>query len=473
MEDMIIVIAAVPYVDTAEPIMAPALLKATLTAHKIDSIAIDLNIEIINRIQHHPEKQKILDFFFSQIIHPEVIDEITEIIEYCANRIAKLNPDIIALSLLIYSCQIFTRWLCAKLRQLCPTAKIVIGGTGIKNFIADNDNSFCEQLKKLNLIDDYICGDGDISFYEYVAGNYLYPGINSTVWQTVSNLNNVPFPDYSDYNFQLYESKVIPINDSRGCIKNCEFCDIIEHWKKYQFRTADNMFEEMLLQIKNYHIARFTFRSSLVNGNMKEFKKLLDLISNYNSNKDKLNQISWDGYFIIRAPNYHPEELWSKLNQSNGTIHLGVESVISEVRHGLGKTFENDDIIYHLEMGKKYNVPLALLIIVGYPTETLADFEFTKNWFRSIKEYANNSVKFVSLSFASILPGTELHRKSNEYGIKKGKLPSIWINQNLNITSKQRLDYLVELENICRNECNFNCATSAQTIEHTVDDELY
>ena len=470
---MSIVIAAVPYVDTTEPIMAPALLKATLTAHEIDSITIDLNIEIVNRINNHPNKQKILDFFFSQIIHPEVIDEIIEIIDYCATSIAKLNPDIIALSLLIYSCQIFTRWLCAKLRQVCPTAKIVIGGTGIKNFIADNDNSFCEQLKKLNLIDDYICGDGDISFYEYIAGNYLYSGINSTIWQQVPDLNDTPPPDYSDYNFQLYHDLAIPVNDSRGCVKNCEFCDVIEHWKKYQFRTADNMFKEMLLQIKNYHITQFTFRSSLVNGNMREFKKLLDLISDYNSNKDKLKQISWNGYFIIRAPKYHPEELWSKLNQSNGTLHLGVESVISNVRHGLGKTFENDDIIYHLEMGKKYNIPLALLIIVGYPTETLGDFEFTKNWFRSIKEYANSSVSFVNLSFASILPGTELNRKSNEYGIKKGKLPSIWINQNLNITSKQRLDYLIELENICRVECNFNCSTSAQTIEHTADNELY
>jgi hypothetical protein len=123
-------------------------------------------------------------------------------------------------------------------------------------------------------------------------------------------------------------------------------------------------------------------------------------------------------------------------------------------------------------MGKKYSVPLILLIIVGYPTETLADYEYTKQWFRDRKQYAD-SVAFVNLSFASILPGTQLSRKSEEYGIKRGKLPSIWINQNLNITSEVRVAYLLELYNICANECGFITATNAQTIEHTLDHDFH
>ncbi len=79
----------------------------------------------------------------------------------------------------------------------------------------------------------------------------------------------------------------------------------------------------------------------------------------------------------------------------------------------------------------------------------------------------------MNLSFASILPGTQLSRRSDEYGIKKGKLPSIWINQNLKITSEDRIKYLTELEKICRDECGFVTLTSEQTIEHTNDSELY
>jgi len=463
---MTIVIAAVPYVDTQEAIMAPALLKASLKLHNIDSVALDLNIDVVNFIESHPNKQKIADFFFSQIVHPEVIDDVSYLIENCATEIAKRQPTIIALSLLIYSCQIFTRWLCASLRHKCPNARIVVGGTGIKNFIADNNNNFCLQAKNLGLIDDYISGDGDLSFVEYVQGNYNYPGINTDHWQPMPDLNQMACPDFSDYNFELYQKDVIPVNDTRGCVKNCEFCDVIEYWTKFQFRTAENIFAEMLSQIEKLKRYQFSFRSSLVNGNMKEFKKLLDLMVEYNHTHPRDQQISWGGYFIVRSASQHPEDLWKKIKLSNGTLLIGVESVVQSVRNRLGKTFLDEDLDYHLDIAQQYQIPLVLLIIVAYPTETIADYEYTKQWFIDRKRYAQNSVTSINLSFASILPGTQLKRNSEKYNIKQGNLPSIWINQNLNITSEQRIEYLLELKKICQ-EAGFKGVTNEQTIEHT------
>ncbi len=466
---MTIVIASVPYVDTNEPLMAPGLLKSVLINHQIDSIAIDLNIEIVNQLANHPNKQKILDFFFSHTINHDVVDDIVSLVDYCAGRLLEHRPKIIALSLLTYQSQIFAAWVCATLKQQDPDVQIVIGGSGIKNFIVERNTHFCDEVRRLGLVDDYITGDGDIAFYEYIKGNRMYPGINSLDWQAVTDLNAVTPPDYSDYNFSQYSFPTIPLNDSRGCVKNCEFCDIIEFWKKFQFRSADNIFQEMLLQISKYNITHFSFRNSLTNGNLKEFKKLLDLICNYNQTHQI--KISWSGYFIIRQPSQHPAELWEKIGQSNGRLFLGVESVVSQVRHQMGKTFENSDIDYHLEMGQKYKVPLLLLMIVAYPTETLADYEFTKQWFRDRKQYANNSVDTVLLSFASILPGTQLEKKSTQYNLKVGSLPSIWINQQLNITTDQRKKYLIELQNICMNECKFNAPTNTETLEHS--DNVY
>lgn len=466
---MTIVIAAVPYIDTLEPVMAPALLKACLNQQDIDSVAIDLNIHVVNFVNNHPNKQKLLDFFFSQIIHPEVIDDIYYLIDYCTTEIKKHEPKIIALSLLVYSCQIFTKWLCANLRYRCPHARIVIGGTGIKNFIADINGEFCLQVKKLGLIDDYISGDGDISFVEYAKGNRDYPGINTSNWLVIPDLNAIPVPDFSDYDFDSYPKDVIPINDSRGCVKNCEFCDVIEYWTKFQFRSADNIFSEMIYQSKKLGRYKFAFRSSLVNGNLKEFKKLLDLITQHNQTHTADQQISWEGWFIVRSATQHPEELWQKIKQSNGTLFVGVESVVQRIRNQLGKTFLDEDLDFQLDVAQRHQVPLVLLMIVAYPTETLEDYEFTKQWFRDHKQYAGNSVKAVNLSFASILPGTQLKRNSEKYNITSGKLPSIWINQNLNITTQQRVDYLLELQKICQ-DAGFHCLTNEQTIEHSADE---
>jgi hypothetical protein len=444
-----IVIAAIPYIESSYISMAPALLKALIKRHGFDSVAMDLNIEINNRIERSPYRQDLINFFLCQTVVPHIVDDITDCIDYCAKKITCHNPKIIALSLLTYGCEIFSFWLCAKLRQLAPDAEIVLGGPGIQAKLADTNNIFIKSIKAWGLADDVIHGDGELSFVEYVKGNRNFPGINNPNWVGLEDLNDLPIPDYSDFDFSLFKTPWIPIQDSRGCIKSCEFCDIIEMWKKFRFRSADNIFKEMLYQIEKYNYSKFYFRNALINGNLKEFKKLLTMMSDYNQNKPKDKQIHWLSYFIIRDQKSHPPSIWQDIANSNGTIYMGVESVIPSVRLKMGKTYSDADLEYTLYSAKKYSVKIGLLFIVAYPDETLDDYETTKQWFRDHKEYAE-CIRSLILSIASILPNTALDRKSKERGLAKGKLPGIWINQNLNISPEQRVTYHRELIDVCR-----------------------
>lgn len=445
---MSIVIAAVPYIESTYVSMAPALLKSLIKQHGFDSVSIDLNMEIINKIEKSTHKQDLINFFLCQTVLPHTVEEITEFIEYSAQRIVKHNPNIIALSLLTYGCEIFTLWLCAKLKQLAPNAKIVLGGPGVQSKLAEVNSNFTKAIKKWQLADDIIYGDGEYSFVEYVKGNRNFPGINNENWEAIEDLNMLPIPDYSDYDFSIYKNPWIPIQDSRGCVRNCEFCDIIEHWKRYRSRTADSIFSEMLYQIKKYNYSKFYFRNALINGNLKEFKKLVNLIANYNSSRHKDEQIYWVSYFIIRSKEYYTPEVWENISQSNGTIMMGVESVIPAIRQRMNKPYTNEDIEYHLECARKYSVKIGLLFIVAYPEETLDDYETTKRWFKDHAEYAPYIYRVI-MSVASILPNTSLERQSKERGIIVGHLPSIWINTNLNITPQQRVAYHRELLTIC------------------------
>ena len=426
-----------------DPVLAPAVLKACVESSGFSATALDLNIEIVNRIKNNKHKLLIEQFFVTQEIDDLASNEIGNIIEYCADRILSYHPTTLGLSLLTQDNQFFTVWLCHYLRSVQPELKIVIGGSGIKNFIAQANVSFAELLRDIKLIDDYIYGDGEYAIVEYLKGNYSYPGINSNQWQGISDLNALPKSDFSDYDFTQYTNVGIPICDSRGCVRACEFCDIIEHWKKYQYRTADNIFAEMLSQIEKYNITHFLFYNSLTNGNMKEFTKLLDLMGNYNNAHTK--QISWVGYFIVRNSKQHPESVWQKIKTTNGKLQLGIESVVEKVRIALGKNFSNEDIDYHLTMAKKYNVPVMLLLIVGYPTETKQDFEFTKQWFTDRKQYARTPVYSVVTSLAAILPNTELDRKRSEYGIISGEIPTVWLTPVSEISVQYRLQYLNDL----------------------------
>ena len=449
-----ILFAAVPYIDNAEPIMAPGLLKAVATAEGFSSVALDLKIEIYRRLQKHPSKTKLEQSFQIRHIDHEIAEELHEIIALCGDKILDHHPRLVGLSLLTHHSQVFSVWLALYLKLTRPDIKIIIGGSGIKDFIAAHKNNFCEELKKLGLIDHYIMGDGEIALKEFLHGNLTYPGIDTPNWIQPTDISNFPWPDYSDYDFDQYIQRAIPMSDSRGCVRTCEFCDIIEHWKKYVYRSADDLFNEMLHQIEKHKILNFSMRNSLTHGNVKEFNRWLDQILEYNKGKPKQKQIFWDGYFIIREPHQHPEELWSKLQKTNGTLVLGVESVIHHVRWEMRKKFSNEAIDYHLEMGQKYQVPLRLLLIVGSPSETLADYEFTKQWFQDRTDYAGNSITHVQLSLAAILPGTEWDRKQKTFEIVPGNLPSSWSKKT--ITPEYRIQYLTELLEICQSFSHTN-----------------
>ena len=457
-QDQFVVIAGMPLVDSMHaPLAAPGVLKSSLSRAGIKSIAMDLNIEVLVKIKSHPDHQLLKQFFQTQKIDDHLVSEISKILFYCANRIIEHKPTIIALSLLTFECQIFTAWLCLILKQLYPQAKIVIGGPGIKNLVANNNDKFRNSVKNLGLIDDWIAGDGDQSLIEYVKGNYEYPGINSDVWLPVTDMDSLPYPDWSDYDFYLYSASFIPIVDSKGCVRNCEFCDVIEYWEKYQSRKAENMFLEILEQIKKYKMRDFDFRSSIVNGNLKEFKKLLKLMYDYNQHKYRVEQISWNASFIIRPKSQHPESMWELLAGTNATLSLGVESVIPNVRKKLGKYFENEDIDYHLEMAMKYNVGIVLMIITGYPTETLDDYEFTKQWFRDRVQF-NTTIRRLFLTPCGILSGTGLERNMKEYGIIPIVSSSAALGnwQTSTISKQDRTKYHAELVKLCRDELNFN-----------------
>lgn len=405
-----IVITTVPFVDDSTPLAAPAVLKAALTAQGIDCVGLDLNIEIYNKIKHHPNRQWFLDFFYKQTIREEIVDDLVKMLDFYVEEIMSHRPNIVGLSLFCSQCQAFTLWLCAMLRHVAPEVKIVIGGPGLET-LSKSLFKFPERLRRRGFIDDYITGDAETSLVEYMRGNVNFPGINSLSWQPTVDFSNLPIPDFSDYRFFRYEYPLLPIVDSRGCVQSCEFCDVIAFWEKFQYRSAENIFAQMQTHIKNYRVYRFHFASSICNGNLREFKKLVKLIADYNRSVTTEEQIHWLGSFIVRPASQHPESLWQLIKDSNGFLLSGVESVVERVRIGLGKRFTNEDLDHHLDMAKKFSVMTNLLMIAAYPTETVEEYEQSKQWFLDRKHLANDPVQKVQITLPGIGAGTKLEER--------------------------------------------------------------
>lgn len=232
---------------------------------------------------------------------------------------------------------------------------------------------------------DYIVGDGEIALLEYLRGNRFYPGINGRNPEEIVNLSELPAPDYSDLvepEFYKAKYKSVSITGSRGCVRNCTFCDIADRWPKYRFVDGELLANNMIeLSIKT-GFKKINLTDSLVNGSMKHFNKMCETLAK--SEK----KVQWNGQFIIRNKKFMSNKNFDDIANSGCTgLTIGIESGSESVRHHMRKKFSNEDADFYIKNLLKRNVVVKFLLIVGYPTETEQDFQDTMNFLAKWSSY--------------------------------------------------------------------------------------
>lgn len=447
-----VVIVTVPWTESDIPLMAPGSLKPIVEKAGLSCLATDLNAEVYKLSSGYEHNDKLLNFFFSNKVDSETADWLFDLFTSVAKSIVSWKPKVVGLSLLTYTCQSSATWICYFIKKLDPSIKIVVGGAGcLENFTGHS--AFVDSLIDRQLVDYHIRGDGEHSFYEFLIGNTEFYGINSLHWRELSKeeLEKIPFPDYSDYKFDIYNKKALPIIGSRGCVRRCTFCDYIANWKRFQWRQADDIFNEMLYQYEKYKVRYFKFQDSLTNGNMKEFFKLIEHIAEHNE-KNPSKSFRWSGYYIFRDWKSNSEREWELLKKSGAEyLAVGIENLNEHIRYAIGKKFTNESIDLHLQEAKKHNIHLQLLNIVGYVTETQKDIDFIKNWLLTHVEYKD--ILFIQWGGTlGIFPNTFLEKNYKNLGVEKiGPQPQQWINRSIGSTPSVRATWAKELAEYSEN----------------------
>jgi radical SAM superfamily enzyme YgiQ (UPF0313 family) len=427
-----IVIISVPGVMRKSPQAAPALLKGSVEAAGFTCNTIDFSI----RFYQDVKESDALETYFATGLNAEEHDRASTLVENWTKDILKLNPKFIGISVFTYQNRVATRLFCEHIRRL-SNVKIILGGQGLSDGGILGVSGFGKQMYDEKLTDFWIRSEGEISLVQLLKNNIEYPGINSDTFLQIDNLNNIPFPNYDDYDLESYDRKSLPITGSRGCVRACSFCDIHEHWV-YRYRTGQNIADEMLYLNKKYAVNEFNFSDSLINGSLKEFKKFIKIIADYNKTLD--TSLTWSSQFIVRPKSQVNEEYWKYIAESGGSrLGIGVETGSDKVRLHMNKKFTNEDLDYTMTMLEKYNITCSFLMVVGYPTETDADFQATLDMFTRYKHLTHIITDINIGSTLGILPGTPLHNDAKKYNIEVDKYENNWIawdNQSLTLEKR-------------------------------------
>ena len=444
-----IVICNIPGTLEYNPLSAPAILKAAIVAAGFSCRTIDFNIRLYNQYRHDRMQLSIMQEWF---INEKDSDSAAaqQLLAQWADEVVELNPQFVGISVFTYQNRRSARLMAQAIKARNSDIHITVGGQGLGAGGINGKLEYPEQLKNAGIIDSYIKSEGERSIVELLQGSRDYAGINSNQFQQIENLNELPYPDYSDYEFDLYEVKRLPIVGSRGCVRSCSFCDIHEHWK-YRYRSGESIAEEMLTNWRLYGIRDFNFADSLINGALKEFKNFIRIIAQHN--RETTEKITWAGQFIVRNPSQLDDTYWQNIADSGGyELAIGVETGSDRVREHMNKRFTNADLDYTMEQCARYGITCRFLMIVGYPTETLEDHQATIDMLKRYQPLAKKVITFVELGTTlAILPGTPLHNQSNELQlIVDDRFENNWISSsNSDLTFRERLRRRRELITVC------------------------
>ena len=259
---------------------------------------------------------------------------------------------------------------------------IVTGGSAINKYLLSNN----KELQ--NLIDYHIKGEGEYSFkllLDYLIKqkgkiedipNLIYKNnehLLETNFMRIDSLNNIPFPDRTHLDFNLYKiknKKFMSLIASRGCPYKCKFCSIHQVWgNEYKKRNIDDILNEIKTSNKQYNIEFFNFEDDNLSYDKKWFNNLLDAL--YYEFKDKNFTFS-----AMNGLNYHTLnktqiELMYKIGFTNLNFSIGTTS------HFLIKKWQRpaglEKLKNHFDIIKKLKIRTTVYFIIGSPDQTIQD----------------------------------------------------------------------------------------------------
>lgn len=414
---MDIALVILPKIEPDAPTTGPALLKAYLKKAGFSAKLLDFNIKLYRTLKqdgledHYNFNNMVLESRFYDSV---LSQKYQWLIESWVNELIELKPRFVGFSLLTEYSQVYAINLSRLLKQKAPDIKIVWGGAGA--FYNDN-----ETLVQEKVIDYYILGDGEENICRLLRGETDYDGINDGITRIntsmqLDNLNGDCIPDYSDIDWSLYLPKydlfkdAVYVTGSRGCVKTCDFCNVKELWPRYRFRSAEHIMKEIRYLVYELGRTNVYFTDSLINGSMKEFRALLNMMYEL---KKEVPEFRWTSQWIIRSEQQSPEQDYEMMQKSGCyKLDVGLESFSEKIRFQMGKKFTDEAMWFCFDMMRKYKLWGGLLMIVGYPTETDEDHKHTLECMeRIISDTYRNYLSFSFSSSLMLWPSDDVYKK--------------------------------------------------------------
>ena len=353
-------------------------------------------------------------------IKDKSVNMFDEYFDAYVSEVAKENFDVIALSMTDLS-QVIPVFTLAKKLKESTDARIVLGGN-YSTQIYDRIMAYTDVFSEY--IDYLVIGDGEIALVKlchYIEGKAELKSVPNLVFlnsggQVESagfscekiNMNDVAYPDFSDYDFSKYFSPepTIPVQLSKGCYwGKCSFCDYPYGQQGYSPKNIERIIKELKYMMATYGATKFMFVDEAIPPAF--YNKLALAII-----KEGL-KINF--YSFARLDNGYTPEVLKNLYDAGARLFLwGYECHSERIMALMNKGIDVSKRLSILSDARDAGIWNNGLFMFGYPTETL---EETKDTIEVIREN-REIIPSCTLSNFSLKKNSALIKNIGENGVE-------------------------------------------------------
>jgi len=302
--------------------------------------------------------------------------------------------------------------ICALIKRFKQN-RIFIGGNGVyAPGEAEQQSEWADYLLQYKLVDAVFLNQADTTLVQAMKCDFNVQGKIYLASKSFPKLGFLPKELVEDplQDYRIYDSAYIredlnhpalqgglldiewapKIHFTLGCVKQCTFCDVpvLQPWI---MRPVDEVLAEFRHYVTTTGRRHYFLGDSTINGSTSAWMRLLEGMYKL---QQELGPIYWNSQMAIKPASRTSEEEFELMGKTNFHASPGMDHVSDSVLHHMRKKYTWEDVLYYIDMYAKHGVWIRdCLWIVGYPTETQADFE---QYTKLIRRLENKSHTFVS-----------------------------------------------------------------------------
>jgi radical SAM superfamily enzyme YgiQ (UPF0313 family) len=241
--------------------------------------------------------------------------------------------------------------------------------------------------------------DGDYSSVPNLSYKKDGKSFHNPKGPVIDDLDKIPFPDFGNAYTNNVRNKrqTIPVQTSRGCPFNCEFCSVTGMFgKKFRFRSTQNIIEELKKYNKKHN--HIFFYDDNFAANRKRMKFLLESMIKENFKFDWSTQVRVD---VAK----HQDLLKLMYKAGCRTLYIGLESVNPRSLMSMKKNQTVEQIKEAVKVIQKHRIRIHGMFVYGFDDD---DWQTVKKTIKFAKKAGISSSQFLILT---PLPGSQLYNR--------------------------------------------------------------